>query len=152
MFRLFHQSSHLGDEFLLRTQTERVNLSYEAWISGSRTRSATSCASTAAAGCSSTRSPSNLDPWSVQYGLEFISPWPSRDRRLAARSPPRTCSSARRTAGRCDLSLRAGIQIDGVLASRNLQLLLEYFQGHSPNGQFYKDKIEYFGLGAHFHF
>jgi len=27
MFRLFHQSSHLGDEFLLRTKTERVNIS-----------------------------------------------------------------------------------------------------------------------------
>ena len=29
--RIFHQSSHLGDEFLLRGQTnERINLSYEA--------------------------------------------------------------------------------------------------------------------------
>src|SRR5260370_7923837 len=27
--RVFHQSSHLGDEFLLRTRTERVNLTYE---------------------------------------------------------------------------------------------------------------------------
>src|SRR2546429_8496104 len=29
MLRVFHQSSHLGDEFLLRTKTNRVNLSYE---------------------------------------------------------------------------------------------------------------------------
>src|SRR5688500_8110474 len=29
IFRLFHQSSHLGDEFLLRTRPERINLSYE---------------------------------------------------------------------------------------------------------------------------
>lgn len=28
--RLYHQSSHLGDEFLIREQPERVNLSYEA--------------------------------------------------------------------------------------------------------------------------
>ncbi len=29
--RIYHQSSHLGDEFLLRTRTnlERINLSYE---------------------------------------------------------------------------------------------------------------------------
>jgi hypothetical protein len=27
--RLFHQSSHLGDEFLLRNRVERINLSYE---------------------------------------------------------------------------------------------------------------------------
>lgn len=27
--RIFHQSSHLGDEFLLRTALQRINLSYE---------------------------------------------------------------------------------------------------------------------------
>ena len=27
--RVFHESSHLGDEFLLRTKVERINLSYE---------------------------------------------------------------------------------------------------------------------------
>jgi hypothetical protein len=47
---------------------------------------------------------------------------------------------------------RAGIQLDGVLATRSLQLLLEYFSGYSPNGQFYRDKIDYLGLGLHFHF
>jgi hypothetical protein len=26
------------------------------------------------------------------------------------------------------------------------------FNGHSPSGQFYSDKIEYIRLGAHFHF
>jgi len=39
-----------------------------------------------------------------------------------------------------------------VLVTRHLQILLEYFKGRSPNGQFYKDTIEYLGLGAHFHF
>jgi hypothetical protein len=33
-----------------------------------------------------------------------------------------------------------------------VQLLQEYFSGHSPNGQFFREKIEYFGLGAHVHF
>jgi len=51
-----------------------------------------------------------------------------------------------------DISARAGVQFEGVLVSRNLQLLLEYFRGHSPNGQFYKQKLDYLGLGAHFHF
>ena len=27
--RIFHQSSHLGDELLLRTRLERINLTYE---------------------------------------------------------------------------------------------------------------------------
>ena len=29
LLRVFHQSSHLGDEFLLRTRSQRINLSYE---------------------------------------------------------------------------------------------------------------------------
>jgi len=35
---------------------------------------------------------------------------------------------------------------------RNLQLLLHYLNGNSPDGQFYKQKIEYIGLGVHFIF
>jgi uncharacterized protein DUF1207 len=51
-----------------------------------------------------------------------------------------------------DISVRAGIQIDGVLLTRNMQILLEWYQGHSPNGQFFRQRIEYLGLGVHFHF
>jgi Protein of unknown function (DUF1207) len=39
-----------------------------------------------------------------------------------------------------------------VLLTRKLQFLIEYFDGHSPNGQFYKDRVQYLGLGTHFHF
>jgi hypothetical protein len=48
--------------------------------------------------------------------------------------------------------VRAGIQIDGVLLTRNMQILIEWYQGHSPNGQFFRQRIEYLGLGVHFHF
>jgi hypothetical protein len=52
-----------------------------------------------------------------------------------------------------DVSLRGGIQLENVrIFDRNLQLLLEYFQGNSPDGQFFKRRVEYLGLGAHFHF
>jgi hypothetical protein len=27
--------------------------------------------------------------------------------------------------------------------------MIEYFNGHSPNGQFYRDRIEYLGVGLH---
>ena len=87
----------------------------------------------------------------MQYGLEVASPWP---RATAAGGPIAAVDVQQREENdwSLDLSARAGIQIDGVLASRKLQLLLEYFRGRSPNGQFYRDKIEYFGLGVHFHF
>ena len=37
-------------------------------------------------------------------------------------------------------------------AREGARVLLEYFRGRSPNGQFYRDKVEYLGLGVHFHF
>lgn len=49
-----------------------------------------------------------------------------------------------------DLSIRAGVQLEKVpILDRRLQLPLEYFNGRSPNGQFYRERIEYFGLGLH---
>jgi Protein of unknown function (DUF1207) len=151
LFRLFHQSSHLGDEFLLRTKPERINLSVEGLDLKVSYEVGDPFRIYAGGGYLFHRDPASLDPWSIQYGLELISPWPPRDRRwrpvLAADVQHREEND-----WSADLSLRGGIQIDGVLASRNLQILLEYFKGRSPNGQFYKDKIEYFGLGVHFHF
>ena len=52
-----------------------------------------------------------------------------------------------------DVSARAGVQFDNLqVLGRNLQILAEYYNGYTPSGQFYKDKVEYAGVGAHFHF
>ncbi len=151
MLRLFHQSSHLGDEFLLRTKTERVNLSYESVDLKVSYELGDVLRVYGGGGYLFDQEPSRLHPWSIQYGAELISPWPSRD----ARWRPIAAADLQHREENdwsMDFSLRAGIQLDGVLASRNLQILIEYFKGRSPNGQFYKEKIEYLGLGAHFHF
>ena len=151
LLRVFHQSSHLGDEFILRTKPERVNLSYEGidakvsyeWRDWLRVY--------AGAGYLFDTDPASLHRWSVQYGAELTSPWPdasSRWRPIAAVDVQQREENDWST----DVSVRGGIQIDGVLASRRLQLLFEYFLGRSPNGQFYKNKIEYIGFGTHFHF
>jgi Protein of unknown function (DUF1207) len=50
-------------------------------------------------------------------------------------------------------SARAGVEFRSAwLAARRLQLVMEYFNGRSPNGQFYDRDIEYFGPGLHFYF
>lgn len=151
IFRLFHQSSHLGDEFLLRTQTERINLSYESVDLRLSYEIGDVLRLYGGGGFLFDQEPSSLDPWSVQYGLEVISPWPPRSARWR---PIAAVDLQQREENdwSLDASVRAGIQIDGVLASRNMQILLEYFRGRSPNGQFYRNRIEYFGVGAHFHF
>jgi uncharacterized protein DUF1207 len=151
MFRLFHQSSHLGDEFILRTGPERINLSYESVDLRVSYEVGDVLRLYGGGGYLFDQEPTSLDPWSIQYGVELISPWPGRTTRwrpIAAAD----FQHREENAWSLDFSLRAGIQLDGVLASRNLQILFEYFKGRSPNGQFYKEKIEYLGLGAHFHF
>jgi Protein of unknown function (DUF1207) len=152
LFRVFHQSSHLGDEFLLRTRAHRINLSYEGFdaklsyeLFGDVLRAY------GGGGYLFDRDPASIQPWSLQYGLEFSSPWPGHD---AGWRPIAAVDFQHREENdwSTDFSARAGVQLDGVLASRNMQILIEYFLGRSPNGQFFKSKIEYIGLGAHFHF
>jgi Protein of unknown function (DUF1207) len=150
--RLFHMSSHLGDEYLLRTKVERVNLSYEGvdlnlsydlpfgfrLYGGGRVLF--------------DQEPSDLKRFGTQGGVEFRSPqtfWGGRIRPIAAVD----VQNHQENDWRADLSARAGIQFESVrVLGRNLQLLVQYFNGHSPDGQFYKEKIEYIGLGVHFNF
>jgi len=73
---------------------------------------------------SSSAYPSSIDPWSVQYGVEFRSPWPppaARWRPIAAVD----FQNREENNWHADFSLRAGVQFDGVLVTRNLQILLE---------------------------
>jgi hypothetical protein len=152
MLRLFHQSSHLGDEFLLRSRvSNRVNLSYEGLDTLFAYELGGALRLYGGGGYLFHREPASLKPWAVQYGVEFRSPWPgpaARWRPIAAAD----LQNREENDWQIDVSLRAGVQLDGILVTRNLQLLLEYFRGHSPNGQFYRQRIEYLGLGVHFHF
>ena len=96
------------------------------------------------------REPGRIKPLSVQYGLELRSPWVLTEgiRPILAADFQHREENDWST----DISIRAGVQFEGLLRGRTLQLMLEWFQGHSPNGQFYKQRIDYLSLGAHFHF
>jgi Protein of unknown function (DUF1207) len=150
--RLFHQSSHVGDEFLLRmTRPARINLSYEGVDLRLSYEFGDPVRIYAGAAYLFNREPDELEPWSTQIGIEFRSPWPE----AVARWRPIAAADFKNHEEHnwdTDISLRAGVQIDGVLVSRHLQLLVEYFKGHSPHGQFYRRKIDYIGLGLHAHF
>jgi hypothetical protein len=150
--RVGHSSSHLGDEFLLRTgRPNRVDVSHQSVDLKMSYELAEILRVYGGGGYLFDTDPPNLKPWSVQYGAELTSPWPPRPsiwRPIAAVD----VQQKEENNWSADVSARAGIQIEGVLLTRKLQLLFEYFNGHSPNGQFYVDRVEYLGLGAHFHF
>lgn len=152
MSRIFHQSSHLGDEYLLRGQQEkRINFSYEgldtilsyAFPFGFRLYGG--------GGYLFDRTPSDLEPWIAQGGMEFTSPgawWNGSLRPIAAIDVQSREASDWDT----DVSVRAGVQLENPdFLSRKLKIMVEYYRGSSPNGQFHiRDEEEYLGIGFHF--
>ncbi|HEY7652351.1 MAG TPA: DUF1207 domain-containing protein [Methylomirabilota bacterium] len=150
--RLFHQSSHLGDEFLLRTRVDRVNLTYESVDLKLSYDLPWGLRLYGGGGYLFDQEPASLKPWSTQGGVEFRSPWAlaaGRIRPVAALD----LQSHEENKWNVDVSLRGGVQLESVrVLERNLQILLEYFHGNSPDGQFYRRRVEYVGVGAHFHF
>jgi Protein of unknown function (DUF1207) len=146
--RPYHQSSHLGDEFLINTRTERMDFSYEAielllsyelW--GLRVYGG---------GEYLVRSkPDDLENEILHWGAEY-------------RGQDRILDAFRLAVGfdvkhfeehnfAPDRSLKAGIVLGDY--SNEVQLMLEFFEGYSPHGQqFFAEKITYFGFGTSFRF
>jgi hypothetical protein len=152
-FRVLHHSSHLGDEYILRGRAEeRENLSYEQ-LDG--LLSIDLPLGTRLYGGGSYifhKDPSDLEPWSVQGGFEWVSPtgfWDGLLYPLAAVD----VQSEEENDWAADVSAKAGVQLGGrdKASNNRLQLTLEYYQGHSPNGQFYDKSIEYIGIGLHYY-
>lgn len=146
MVRIFHQSSHLGDEYLLRGPTDRVNLSYEGVDLKFSQDLSDTLRAYAGAGYLFHREPAELEPWSTQAGLELTSPWAIFSdslRPLAAVD----VQNHEESDWKPDVSVKAGVQWESLLVvDRKLALMLEYYNGRNPNGQFYDRGIEYVGL------
>lgn len=152
--RVYHQSSHLGDEFLLRklTDLERINLSYEGADLRLSYELPYGLRVYGGGGGIFHKEPSTIKPWSIQYGVEFRSPW--RIEMLALRPILAVdLKNHQQNDWNADVSARAGVQLDHFQAfSRKLLFLVEYFHGNSPTGQFFRQRVDYLGIGAHYHF
>jgi hypothetical protein len=155
MSRIYHQSSHLGDEFILFnkiTEGDRVNLSYEgidltaAW----EPRLGYGLRFYGGGGFLMRREPSSLDPWSAKTGMELE--WPKE---LWGIYPVAAVhiQTFEDTGFEPDLSIVGGLQFnDPASEDRQVRLLLSYFNGYSPNGQFYDEQLEYVGFGFQYQF
>ncbi len=147
--RVLHQSSHLGDEFLLDPPTQRINLSYEAVellasVDLGKVRLYGGAGETF-------HSEPDLKPWAAQAGVEVMLPTFLGD----AVSPlvAVDLKSRQETGWTPDLCLRTGVEFTSPdKQRRRVQLLLEYYRGRNPNGQFYTERVEYVGVGLHVHF
>lgn len=151
--RPFHLSSHLGDEFLLypqpREPIERINVSFEAvetllsWESGAWR--------VYGGGFSVFSSTAEVMEDRAQVGIEYRSP---RFGRAGARwiaGVDVQESDAANTDP--DFSFKGGLELVPPGGTKGLQLLLEYYDGRAPHGQFALDEVvEYVGVGIVFVF
>ena len=150
--RLFHQSSHLGDEFLLRNRTDRVNLSYEQIDVMAAQEIGRWLRVYGGGGYLFDQEPADLKRWSTQVGAELESPLAFLGE-LARPLAAVDVQNREETDWDSDVSVRAGFQLESpTFKSAKLQLLAEYYDGHSPNGQFFERTIQYVGFGAHIFF
>jgi hypothetical protein len=151
--RAYHQSSHLGDEFLLNDPTfDRINLSYEGFdlvISGDPWPWLRLYGG---GGVLVNSIPNDLHPLSAQLGAELESPvafFGNTVRPIAAFD----YESREENHWREELSGAAGIQLENPkLSEMRVQILVSWFKGNSPNGQFFVRRIETIGIGAHLWF
>ncbi|MGH7846439.1 MAG: DUF1207 domain-containing protein, partial [Candidatus Binatia bacterium] len=75
MFRIFHQSSHLGDEFLLRNRIDRVNLSFEGVDLKLSYRLFDWLRLYGGGAYMFDLDPPGIKPWATQAGIELQTPW-----------------------------------------------------------------------------
>ncbi|KPJ99341.1 MAG: hypothetical protein AMK71_09920 [Nitrospira bacterium SG8_35_4] len=151
IFRIYHFSTHAGDEFILNSGAGREELSYEAvdtifsynpreWLrvyGGGAYRFS--------------RNPKDLDPWSFQYGLELKS---SR-KYLKILRPVAGANFYNREDNdwHSEISLRMGAEIvSQETLPYKVQFLLGYFNGPSPYGQFFYQSHEHLDFGIHLYF
>lgn len=150
--RLYHQSSHLGDEFLLNNpQVPRVNYSFEEadavgsfeyrWIR-----------LYGGGGYILHREPEikrGKLQWGVELrgtrGLEFIYGNPI----LVAAAD---LKSFEQLGWNVNGNVVGGLEWYSPQATRRVRLLITYYRGFNPYGQFFSQKIETIGFGFYFQF
>jgi hypothetical protein len=149
--RAYHQSSHLGDEFLLRNRAERVNLSYEV-VEALASFDAGMLRVYGGGGWLVHVNPDEIDRLTAQIGAELVSPvsfFAGHVRPLGAID----VHFREESDWKADFSARSGVELASPALRRlRLQLLVEYYDGRSPNGQFFGREIDTIGVGLHLQF
>jgi hypothetical protein len=151
-FRVFHQSSHLGDEFLLRNRIDRVNLSFEGVDLKLSYRLFDWLRLYSGGAYMFNLDPPGIKPWATQAGIELQTPWRfwGDSTRFVTALDLQNRQEHRWST---ETSIRGGLQFERPQSfMRKISLLLEYYKGHSPNGQFFDRKIEYIGPGLYLDF
>jgi hypothetical protein len=150
--KLYHQSSHLGDEYLLRSQEiQRENLSFES-VEVLLSQELGPIRAYAGTERIFSRQPSTLASQLVHGGLEFRTGMAGALQFVTAADMKATKQHDWSPATSVRIGIEAGKSGDSGHPARLVDLVLELYQGPSPYGQFFQDDIDYIGLGFHIGF
>jgi len=146
-FRLYHQSSHLGDELLLSANhPERINLSYEA-TELIYSRDWREWRVYGGGEYLVHKEPSDLKPMIAHWGIEYSGSKPLVWNGRPIAGVDMKCFEENNWA--VDTSVKAGLEFGHPNpGQRRLRLMAEWYNGFDPHGQFYNNKVESFGLGV----
>jgi hypothetical protein len=157
--RLYHQSSHLGDEFLLSNPAvNRVDLSFEELEGILSLNTPNGWGRVyAGAGYLLHREPATLDRLKVQWGVELRGP--------EIRSPlfgaalrgglivtpilAADFKTFEELGWQINTNLLGGLEWFKAGTTRRLRLLFSYYNGYNPYGQFFAQKIQNIGFGLY---
>ncbi|MGH7822165.1 MAG: DUF1207 domain-containing protein [Candidatus Binatia bacterium] len=151
--RLYHQSSHLGDEFLLNNpEVDRVNLSFEAFDALFSVEHG--WFRLYGGGGAILRSEPDLERGLVQGGVELrAQEWSWRIVRNLRAFPLAggDWKSFAEHDWNVTSSAQAGFELANLGSRHRIRILGVYLSGFLPFGQFFNtEKIESFGIVAHF--
>ncbi len=150
--RIYHQSSHLGDEYLLHQSPQRINLSFES-LEVMVARDFGSLRIYGGGENIFSHQPADLGKKIVHFGID----WNGREDAFRIGQ----VGAARWVAGvdakrweqndwKLQLSVKAGLEFapqhKSNMVNRRWSLLLEYYDGPSPYGQFYTNDVSYWGM------
>lgn len=147
--RLYHVSSHLGDEFMLSKEgkkTQRINLSYEG-LDILLSHNFNELRLYGGGGYIIHKEPSYVKPLKFQAGAEYYALNTYVNGRFR---PIMGIDIKLEEQGRWypGISCKAGVQLENsALINSKVQLMLEFYSGKSIHGQFYRDKVTYVGIG-----
>jgi hypothetical protein len=153
--RLYHQSSHLGDEYLLRPEIERENFAFES-IEAMLSADLGPLRAYGGGEYLFSRTPESLVSRVAHGGAELL----DRAGLIPVGGTTRIALVAAvdaKTAEELDWavawSARAGFEIRRTAGdehrSKRWRILAEYYDGPSPYGQFFRENVAYYGVGLH---
>jgi hypothetical protein len=138
IFRIYHFSTHAGDEAILNSGAERDNPREWLRVYGG-------------SAYLFSRHPKELDPWAFQYGVELKS---SRQYLKILRPVAGVnLYHTEENNWHSELSVRLGAEIENQTTQwHKVQFLLGYSNGPSAFGQFNDQSHEFLDIGMHFYY